>query len=155
PGAYEEPRLSPDGTHLALTQDNDLWIYELASGRRSRLTRDGSSAMAVWNPSGSHIAYVSARKGNLEAWVEPSDGSGPAAQLTHLGVQVHVDAWSPDGKTLTIHHHPTTGAVAIYMVPMKDDDPKPQLFFKADYNAEGAHFSRDGRFVVYVAEETG
>ena len=155
PGAYEEPRLSPDNTRLALTLDNDIWIYELASGRRTRLTRDRSSAMAVWNPSGSHIAYVSARKGNLEAWVEPSDGSGPARQLTHLGGQVHVDAWSPDGKMLTIHHHPLSGVVAIYMLPMEDADPKPQLFFKADYNAEGAHFSRDGRFVVYVAEETG
>jgi eukaryotic-like serine/threonine-protein kinase len=156
PAAYEEPRLSPDGTRLALMLNNDIWIYELASGRRSRLTRDGSSAMPVWNPSGSQIAYVSARKGNLEAWVESSDGSSPARQLTHLGGQVHVDAWSPDGKLLTIHHHPpATGAVAIYMVPMEESDPSPQLFFKADYNAEGAHFSRDGRFVVYVAEQTG
>lgn len=29
-----------------------------------------------------------------------------------------------------------------------------QAFFKGDFNAEGADFSRDGRYVAYLAEET-
>jgi len=65
-----------------------------------------------------------------------------------------VDAWSPDGRTLTIHHHPSEGAVSILMLPMDGVDPKPQVFFKGDFNAEGADFSRDGRYVAYLAEET-
>jgi len=75
-GTYEEPRLSPDGGRLLVTLNGDIWIYDVATGRSSRLTRDGSSLMGVWDPTGSQIAYSSARKGNLEAWVEPSDGSG-------------------------------------------------------------------------------
>jgi Tol biopolymer transport system component len=94
--------------------------------------------MGVWDPTGSQIAYSSARKGNPEAWVEPSDGGGEPRQLTTLGGQVHVDAWSPDGRTLTIHHHPPEGPVSILMLPMDAADPKPQVFFKGDFNAEGA-----------------
>ncbi len=106
PGTYEEPRLSPDGRRVLVTRDGDIWIYDVASGRSNRLTSDGSSQMGVWDPTGSRIAYASARKGNLEAWVEPSDGSGQPQQLTTLGGQVHVDSWSPDGRILAIHHHP-------------------------------------------------
>jgi len=155
PGTYEDPRVSPDGGRVLVTQAGDIWIYDVATGRSSRVTRDGSSRMGVWDPTGSQIAYSSARKGNLEAWVEPSDGSGPPRQLTNLGGQVHVDSWSPDGRTLTIHHHPPEGPTSIFMLPMDTTDPKPRVFLKGDFNAEGADFSRDGRYVAYQAEATG
>jgi hypothetical protein len=40
------------------------------------------------------------------------------------------------------------------MLAMDAADPKPKVFFKGDFNAEGAHFSRDERYVAYLAEET-
>jgi len=155
PGTYEEPRLSPDGSRVLATRDGDIWIYDIASGRSNRLTKDGSSQMGVWDPTGSRIAYASARKGNLEAWVEPSDGSGPPQQLTTLGGQVHVDSWSPDGRILSIHHHPSDGPVSIFMMHMDQADPKPEVFLGGEFNAESADFSRDGRYVVYLSPETG
>jgi Tol biopolymer transport system component len=155
PGTYEDPRVSPDGGRVLVTREGDVWIYDVATGRSSRLTRDGSSLMGVWDPTGSQIAYSSARKGNLEAWVEPSDGSGPPRQLTNLGGQVHVDSWSPDGRTLTMHHHPPEGPTSIVMLPVDTTDPKPRVFLKGDFNAEGADFSRDGRYVAYQADATG
>jgi serine/threonine-protein kinase len=155
PGTYADPRISPDGGRVLVTRDSDIWIYDVATGRSSRLTRDGSSLMGVWDPSGSQIAYSSARKGNLEAWAEPSDGSGPPRQLTSLGGQVHVDSWSPDGRTLTIHHHPAEGPTTIFTLPMDTTDAKPRAFLKEDFNAEGANFSRDGRYVAYQSDATG
>ena len=77
-GNYTDVRLSPDGWRVLLTRDGDIWVYDLASGRSTRLTSDGTSQMGVWDPTGSRIAYASARGGNLEAWVEPADGSGQA-----------------------------------------------------------------------------
>jgi eukaryotic-like serine/threonine-protein kinase len=155
PGTYEDPRVSPDGGRILVTRDGDIWIYEVASGRSSRLTRDGSSLMGVWDPTGSQVAYSSARGGNLEAWVAPSDGAGEPRQLTKLGGQVHVDSWSPDGRTLAVHHHPPERPVNIFMLPMDRADPKPELFLERDFNAEGADFSRDGRYVAYLSVETG
>ena len=155
PGAYEDPRLSPDGGRVLVTRDGDIWIYDVATGRSSRLTRDGSSLMGVWDPTGSQIAYSSARKGNLEVWVEPVDGNVPPRQLTTLGGQVHVDSWSPDGRTLTIHHHPPEGPTSILMVPMDTTASTPRVFFKGDFSAESAEFSPDGRYVAYQAEATG
>jgi serine/threonine-protein kinase len=155
PGTYEEPRLSPDGGRVLVTRDGDLWVYDLASGRSSRLTRDGSSLMGVWDPTGSQVAYSSARRGNLEAWVESSDGSGQPRQLTSLGGQVHVDSWSPTGRTLAVHHHHSEGPVRILMLPMDQANPKPEVFLKGDYNAESAHFSLNEHYVAYLSQESG
>ena len=155
PGTYEDPRLSPDGGRVLVTRDGDIWTYDIATGRSSQLTRNGSSLMGAWDPTGARIAYSSTGKGNLEAWLEPADGSGPARQLTALGAQIHVDAWSPDGHTLTIHAHPAEGPTGILMVPVDAADPQPRVFFKADFGAEGAEFSRDGRYVAYQAEISG
>ena len=139
--AYEDPRLSPDGSRVLLTRDGDIWIYELASGRSTRFTKDGSSLMGVWSPDGSSVAYSSAKGGNLEAWVAPSDGTGQPRQLTRLGGQVHVDSWSPDGRTLTIHHHlPNRLPARMFMLAMVGADSKPEPILEGDFTAEGAQF---------------
>ena len=39
PGNFGHPRLSPDGERLLVGADGDLWIYDLATGRRSGITR--------------------------------------------------------------------------------------------------------------------
>jgi serine/threonine-protein kinase len=155
PGTYEDVRLSPDGGRVLATRDGDIWIYDLASGRTSRVTRDGTSQMGVWNPTGSQVAYSSAKGGNLEAWITSSDGSGQPRQLTTLGGQVHVDSWSPDGRMLTLHHHRLERPAPILMLSLDRAGSKPEVFLEGDFNAEGANFSPDGRYVAYLSQETG
>src|SRR5262252_3402861 len=38
-------RLSPDGKKVAFVRGNDLWVYDLASKKESRLTSDGSATV--------------------------------------------------------------------------------------------------------------
>ena len=153
PDAYEDPRLSPDGSRVLVTRDGDIWIYDIASGRSSRATRDGVSLMGVWDPTGSQVAYSSARGGNLEAWVAPVDGSTEPRQLTTLGGQIHVDSWSPDGRVLTLHQHAPEGT-DLFVVPMDEANRKPRMFVGGKVS-EGADFSPDMRYVAYLSPESG
>lgn len=155
PGAIDDPRLSPDGSRVLVTRDGDLWIYELASGRSTRLTRDGVSQMGVWNPQGTRVAYSGSHGGSLEAWVTSSDGSGEREQVTTLGGQIHVDSWSPDGRLLTVHRHGTDGSVSIFMVPMDGSDRTPRPFLDPKIVAESASFSPDMKYVSYLTTESG
>jgi serine/threonine-protein kinase len=41
------------------------------------------------------------------------------------------------------------------MLSMDRVSSKPEVFLEADFNAEGANFSRDGHYVAYLSEETG
>ena len=43
PKAYTTPRLSPDDERVLVVGDGDAWIYDLASGRETRVTRDGAT----------------------------------------------------------------------------------------------------------------
>ena len=74
-----------------MTQDCDIWAYDVASGRSSRLTTDGVSELRVWDPT--HVAYSSARSG-------------------HRGLG-HLIRWerstTPGGRLTSIHGHPTVG----------------------------------------------
>jgi serine/threonine-protein kinase len=155
PGALQDPRLSPDGGRVLVTRDLDIWIYELASGRASRITNDGHSQMAVWDPTGTRVAFSTINGSDAEAWIAPADGSAAPRQLTDKGGQVHVDAWSPDGRTISVHRHaPSSRAVTILMISV-DGPQQPVAFAERDSPAESVCFARDGRYVAYTAAETG
>jgi serine/threonine-protein kinase len=155
PGSYQDPRLSPNGRRVLVTQSNDVWVYDIASGRSDRITTDGTSQMGVWDPAGSQIAYSSARRGNMEAWVSSSDGSGVPRQLTTLGGQVHVDSWSADGQILMLHRHPPEGPADIYMLAMDRPAAKPEMILPGESSKESAEFSRDRQYLSYLSSETG
>ena len=154
-GRHSDVRLSPDGRRVLLTRDGDIWIYDLASGRNSRLTRDGTSQMGVWDPTGTRIAYSSARGGTFEAWVESTDGSGEPRQLTTMGGVVHVDSWSPDGRIISFHHHDASLRTTMYLLPVDQAGARSQPFLGGAFNQEGAEFSHDGRRVAYLSTESG
>jgi hypothetical protein len=41
-----------------VTQDGDIWAYDVASGRGSRLTTDGVSELRVWDPTSARGLFV-------------------------------------------------------------------------------------------------
>ncbi|MET0733458.1 MAG: hypothetical protein ABW054_10360 [Casimicrobiaceae bacterium] len=68
-----------------------------------------------------------------------------------------MDTWSPDGRTLTIHHHSPEAPTRILMLPMDEaqTEPTPQVFNVGESGAESADFSRDCRYVAYLSAEAG
>ena len=155
-GGYGKPRLSPDGERLLIWADGDLWIYDIASGRRDAFTTDGMTIdYTAWSPDGTQVAYSSSRSGAIEAWIQPADGSAEAKQLTKdSDGDLHVDSWSPIGDVLTVHEH--GGGTDILMIPLPDADATPQPFVDEERVGESeAQFSPAGRFVAYVSDRTG
>jgi Tol biopolymer transport system component len=146
-----DPRLSPEGRRLLLEVDNDIWIYDLETGRRNRVTSGGASRPG-WDPTGTKVAYSSGG----DIWIAPADGNGPARRVTEGQISAHVDSWSPDGKTLAFHRHPPGNAPnEILAIEPEDPAPKPRPLVQRAFDAENAVFSPDGRYVAYISAETG
>jgi len=75
PGWQQFAKLSPDGAKVGFVRDNNLWVADLASGRETQLTRDGSETIINgtfdwvyeeeldlqdgwrWSPDGQRIAF--------------------------------------------------------------------------------------------------
>ncbi len=92
-GVHETPRVSPTGTHVAVVVRNgpfsrDVWVHELSSGRRTKLTNEGSQNHSpVWAPHGRELAWASNRYRPAEHLCSAagcqSRGTAPARRAGH------------------------------------------------------------------------
>jgi len=86
---------SPNGSSIAFSATNGLFVVDVNGGLARRLTR-GLDFDPAWSPNGSKIVF--SRGDSLYA-VNP-DGSA-LTKLTSVGRHAADPAWSPDGKQLT------------------------------------------------------
>ncbi|HSF14678.1 MAG TPA: DPP IV N-terminal domain-containing protein [Vicinamibacteria bacterium] len=160
PKEYLWPRLSPDGGRVVVVAKGDLWIFELASGRESRLTTDGVNDYPGCTPSGDAVTYTSGSGSAAgEIWIRPPDGSGEARQLTSLGGgRVDFYAWAPDGRTFSAHYHvrgDRRSATKQLMAAFDGENAVPEIWLDDDHRDHNAVFSPNGNYVAYLSSQTG
>lgn len=93
-----EPTLSPDGSVVVFSYENDLWKVSSSGGTAYRLTAmDGMETLPRFSPDGQWIAFTSGQNGTQNVYVMPANG-GEITQLTFHEANDHVDSWSWDSK---------------------------------------------------------
>jgi serine/threonine protein kinase len=160
PQAFNTPRLSPDGTRLAMTlglvagSDNDVWIYDLKKLSLHRLTFGKKMFDPVWSRDGRKIYLADATEGKEGLLVQASDGSSEGISLLRNPMPRFPISVTPDGKRLIINTlgGPSDGDI----VALDLDKPaEPQPVFVSSIYEYGGNVSPDGRFIVYGSNETG
>ena len=158
-GPYSAPRVSPDGTRVALetsdARERFIGVYDRAgTAALHRITFGGNSNSPVWSPDGTRIAFQSAREGDLGIFTQAADGSGAPQRLTRpaAGEQHVPQSWS--GGVL-LFDAVTRGETTLWQLSVKDG--KTSRFGNVrSVNETGAVFSPNGRWVAYsVADERG
>ena len=148
---YQFPRLSPDGTQIALIvggTSQDLYVYNVRRNTLTRLTFEASTSYPLWTPDGTRLVFGSTRTGSWNMFWKPADGSGTAEHLLDGSTAQFPQDWSPDGKELVFVDN------ALWVLPMEGDrNPRPLL--QTQYIEERARFSPDGRWLAYVSNESG
>ena len=101
--------ISPDGKRIAFVRDNDLYVFELSSGKEQRLTRDGSESLLNgvfswvyweeifdhqeaaywWSPDSRSIAYLRTDESSVSTMFFPD--------------------FKPDQPTVHIQRYPKAG----------------------------------------------
>ena len=168
PRAYYYPRLSPDGTRVALElrdQEHDIWILDLPRETLTRLTFGPTfESYGVWTPDGKAVVYASSKVGNPSAprslFSRPSDGTGVVEQLTQGAVAQFPSTVTPDGTALIFREEtppPTIGTAHILrlvLLPLHGER-RPRPLLPAPFNALNAEVSPDGRWLAYESNESG
>jgi hypothetical protein len=89
---------SPDGKALGYTPSGGtgVWTYDLARGRRTRISFGEGDDAPAWSPDGSRIAYASFDG------VVVADSRGRDARVLVSTAIAAAPVWSPDGKTIAV-----------------------------------------------------
>ena len=168
PDGYIYPRLSPDGTRLALDirrpQGQDIWIWDLRRQTMTPLTFSPAfDGLPVWSADGRRLVWTSNPGTTLNLYWQAADGTGTVERLTESPNAHRASGFTPDGTRLVISEivggplpgaEDVTGRANLAMLSLSGDrtvTPLVQTSF-AERNGE---VSPDGRWLSYESNESG
>jgi Tol biopolymer transport system component len=155
---YEHPRVSPDGSVLAVGRttgrESEIHMYDLSGQTEMRrLTFGGNNRFPVWSGNGQRIAFQSARDGDRAIFSQSADGASGAERLTKpaQGEEHRPESWSRDGAHLLFSIFKDF-KFSLWVLTL--DSKKAEPFGNVRSNEPlSATFSPDGRWVAYAVNE--
>jgi serine/threonine protein kinase/Tol biopolymer transport system component len=156
---YEDIAVSPDGKHLVVSAGapSDLWIIELDSGLRRRLTfAPGGESSPVWSADGEQIFY---REWSAEIpskiMVVPASGAGnPRVIFEDPDLLLRPSGVTPDDRFLFLHGLLGDRESNVYQFDLVEMGP-PTVVIDQPRSQMGCAASPDGRWIAYSSDESG
>jgi Tol biopolymer transport system component/tRNA A-37 threonylcarbamoyl transferase component Bud32 len=164
--------LSPDATRLAFTLKDDardvgaasrgsgdVWVEELATGARTRLTDTKFNPRPSWSPDGKSVMYARVGGPTDQALYERrADASEPehlVLSMKQLGHTLGDGRWLPDHRTLLVRTYADGDRPAnVYFTTAgSTDNAQPVAVTPAEEVAPTP--SPDGSLVAYLSDESG
>ena len=162
--AYRNPRLSPDGTRIAVhiqLETNDIWIGDVDGKRLNRLTFSGTGSYTpVWSRDGRHVIFGSPRDAPPERpdasnlYRRSADGSGNDERLTTSERQHRTNDTSPDGKYLVLEEQADLGSYDFMLLSLQGT-PRVEPLLQTPFDERNAAISPDGHWLAYESNESG
>jgi len=156
--AYQYPRLSPDGTRIALDirdQDNDIWIWNTGRETLTRFTVDPAlDRFPVWMPDGRRLVFTSDRRGVSNLFSQAADATETAQRLLESAeVQVPMSV-SPEGRRIVIRQG-FGNTTDLMTLNLEGDRGTEALVKGAFFNDNGMISPVEGRWLAYNSNESG
>ena len=157
PRAYVYPRLSPDGSRLALEvrdQETDIWVWDFVPGTLTRITFGRSRDLyPIWTPDGASVAFASNRNGVYDLYSKAADGTGAVERLTENLNRDSPNAFTPDGSQLVFGSVSGTQEGWDLRVLSLGGSSEPLL--ATEFNERNAELSPDGQWLAYESNASG
>jgi Tol biopolymer transport system component len=158
PKEYAHPRLSPDGRKLALEiaqlRRRELWVLDIGSSTLTKVTDRGIADRPEWSPDGQRLVFALTDSGPAQAAWQLADGSAGAEILHTSANPIRETILTPDGKSLVYREDHPVQQRDVWLMPLTGDrTPRPLFTTAADELM--ARVSPNGRWIVYVSNESG
>jgi eukaryotic-like serine/threonine-protein kinase len=154
--AYAYPRLSPDGTRIALDvaeENRDIWVWDLARTTLTRLTSDpGIDQFPVWTPDSKCLLFGSTRaNGVSNLYRQLADGTQNAERLFESADEHFPTAVTPDGTGAIL----AAGGQGDLMLVRFDAPRQLDRLTQTPFSERNGTVSPDGRWLAYSADDSG
>ena len=158
PRAYIYPRLSPDGTRIAVyaaDQEQDVWVWDLNRTTLTRGTFDPAiDAFPVWTSDGRRIVFSSDRNGARNVFWQPADGAGAVERLTESpSTQFATDA-SADGRQLIFTEVAPKTRDDVMEIRL-DGGRRVTPLVQSSFAERNGVISPNGRWLAYETNDSG
>jgi Tol biopolymer transport system component/tRNA A-37 threonylcarbamoyl transferase component Bud32 len=153
---YPHAVISPDDSRVAFNEIDaktgmpEIWVIELSSGVRRRLTFDASAdVIPVWSPDSQEIAFTSDRRGLPALFAKRADGAGAERLIYESPETKLANSWSRDGSIF--FHQFGSGGYDVWRL-RPSGEVKQVTQTRA---AAGGMLSPDGKWLLYSDGSTG
>ena len=158
PMSYRYPRLSPDGTRLAVAvrgQGDDIWVWDFARETLTRVTFEpGQDQYPVWTPDGRRLLFRSERSGPPNLFSQAADGTGAVERLTESANEQTSYAVSPDGTRLVFCEDLRATGQDLNVLTLQGER-RAEPLVQTGFTERDAEISPDGRWLAYESNESG
>jgi serine/threonine-protein kinase len=155
PGRYAAPRLSPDGSRMAIQVrdpdgNSDIFTYDISRNNFSQFTfHDSADCCPFWTPDGARVVWSSARNGQGNLYMKNADGTGEVERVGESDATEIGFTWSADGADLIF----ASGNGDLYT--LSGDDQAVAPLFETEFSETRPRVSPDGRWIAYESNEDG
>ncbi|MCB9847872.1 MAG: protein kinase [Phycisphaeraceae bacterium] len=158
---FESLSVSRDGRRAVLTtlrNRNEMWLINLDTMSRERLTNRGEPGDALLNHDGSLVAYGiipegSGYSGQNQVTVLDTGTRDEIAVCREQGFWVEPTGWTPDGRLMIMRfdQQAKDSEIAVFD-PVTGDT---ESLIQTEHNEFGGTISPDGRWIVYGSDRSG
>ena len=155
---YVYPRISPDGTRVALDArdaENDIWIWDFARKTLTRLTFSAAlDRSPVWAPDSKRILFSSGSGASQNIFAVAADGTGTPERLSeNPNIQIPTSV-SPDGTRAVFYENAGLGT-QLNTVELSGSHGVEAVAHSRPGNKRNGIISPDGRWIAYESNESG
>jgi Tol biopolymer transport system component len=160
-GGYEDVRISPDGTRVAVTlrdpthgQNQDVWVLDTSRGTGSRITSERTDEFdPAWFPDGERLIYSSDHVGFYDLYERPA-GGGAEKIVVRTKQDKILPTMSPDGRHLLMSVSEGSNYVRV-LTAMSEGADSRRLSGESRFSEEHPAISPDGRWTAFDSSESG
>ena len=94
------PSWSPDGSRIALTRNNNVWVMDADGSSLVQLTTTGTAGAPSWSPDGAEIVYQERSDGDWDIWTLEVANPTNTRVITNTTQSDQFPRFSPDGSRI-------------------------------------------------------